>query len=709
MFKPDIISLDYETLDENGGSLEYWKNTFRVDSCALSWFNKRGTISNHFIQGEERVRGQLKVIQDQGIPLLAHNAQFEVGVTKCRFPEIDIGIFTVDTMRLVQNYDSGGQYSVTTPDRMSLEDEAAYLDGTLNIRIGLGLTSSASRILDKVWHEHKAVFYKWLRENAGVRKGEEGANLNKLPLDMLKAYNVADTDTALMLYKTITGKFKDDNFDWTFDHKLHINAIDRITGFKIRGYKINRPALEDSIISTYSEIKTIRTEFLDHHKDIIESIERDRTALFIDSVKTPLSKFKRWQAVCDKTETAVGAIEFNPNSTTQLKELFVDRLGLPVKFYTKESKESKKKRDKDPTRKPFNPSPSFRAAHLTSYGPGGAILENSKKRQIVHKQSSNLLLLSGIDGRWHMDIRACGAKTGRYNGGGGGDIRLNPLGLSRGEKGMMSTILPAEGYDLGSVDLSSGEPTVVAHYSGDKNYRLANFEMVGKAPYWDETGILQLDDMYLQGASVSPMGSKTMQELTNTTWNGNTFAEQWLADSDLVKVEVKKLRKFHKVLILGLMYGLGAKGMVDQAYDNGHELELKDAKLFHFKFWNELYPGVKLLGDKLKFIYGQKGYIVNEFGFRMTPEADRLCLNYAIQSSVSGIMKVLEDIFYKKVPNVIPNCVIHDELIFEFPKDAEVAARQAMDDSVKELNTYLGWTVDIRTGWVKGSNLYEAK
>ena len=80
-----------------------------------------------------------------------------------------------------------------------------------------------------------------------------------------------------------------------------------------------------------------------------------------------------------------------------------------------------------------------------------------------------------------------------------------------------------------------------------------------------------------------------------------------------------------------------------------------------------------------------------------------------IQSSVNGIIDIIVAKFFTKCKYAKFTTIIHDEIIFQIPIDKEKEARQYMDESVKELNDLLKWSINIRTGWVAGLNLYDAK
>lgn len=684
MFKPSIIAFDVETT-----GLDYWAPDFRVLSAAFAWFGPEGEVRTRYLEGEDEIGAQLCLIKQSGIALVAHNAAFDAAVVQFRFP--DLGFFTdVDTMRLVQCYDNGGREGLKDGP-LSLEDEIAMLEGDLRVKTGLGLESAVSRILPKQFHDHKAPYYAWLREN-GVKKGQEGANLHHLPPEMLEAYNVADAVVTLMLYKTLTERFAEMGYDWTFDHKLHMSACRRIVDAKARGVKVARGLLEVNKALVDHEAVNIEHAFHNRFADVIGEIDAERYEAWVNEPKTERGKAQR------KAKGLAKDLYFNPKSTTQLTELFVNRLGYEPKFFTKESKASRTRRQTNPDLPPFQPKPSMRAAHLPSYGEGGEMLANLKKRLLVGKQMGKLLELSQRDGRFHLDLRACGTKTGRYAGGGG----LNVQGLARRDPGLMQCLVADEGHTVVSIDLAAGEPVVIAHYSQDKRYRAAAFDMVGVQPYWED-GILMIDDPYLMFASVSPLGKQQIRQ----AWDSGVF-ESWLVDSEAAKKKLKPIRALHKTLFLALVYGQGPRGMVNFSADQGLSLDYKIAKATHHSFWNELYPDVRRLGERLQIQLKRQGYLTNAFGYRLVPE-ERNALNALIQSSVSGIIKVFEEFLLVEAPYAQWVTCVHDESLVQVPDERLDDFRAAKERATDKLNHYLGWSVNIRTGFVEGKNWYESK
>lgn len=288
-------------------------------------------------------------------------------------------------------------------------------------------------------------------------------------------------------------------------------------------------------------------------------------------------------------------------------------------------------------------------------------------------------------------------------------LKLNVQGLSRRYAPLMTTLQADPGKTLISFDLSAGEPTITTHFSRDPYYYAATFGMVGKAPFYDARGVLNIDDVYLMGMSVSPMGKEVVRKAWNDTYDGLTFAEKWLEDKEYIqKVVFKRERPFHKILILGLGYSMGPKHMVEAAFKAGYHLSLADAKAFFKAYW-ELFSGVKTLGKSLEARLSKQGYLTNPFGYRLVPDQPYKALNYFIQSSVSGVMLALCYKFFAVAQYAEFVTIVHDELITQVPTEMLEEARLAMQASVDSLNEDLQWSVSIRTGFAPGGDFYTAK
>lgn len=646
-----LVVLDYETADNRGASVEFWRPDFRAISCAISWDG-----GSYYITGELSIELLLRHLVDYENPIVAHNISFEMGVTMARFPGIT-PLWYADTMRLAQIMDGG--------------------------KLGLGLSSCIERFLPAEYHNHKEPYYQILRDVYKVKKGKEGAHLHLLDVKQLEAYNLADTDTTLALYNSLVLRFKTMRYDWEPDHQLYLNTAYLVTKARLEGIQVDRSKLSESRESLQADLKAMTQTFRDTFHTQITEIEQENLQKFVSLRKSEKGQANAWLAA---TETP-SLIAFKTSSTDHKSRLFVDKLGITPKFKTSKGK------------------PSFAKKLLRQWGDGGKLLI---KRGTIFQALSQVKRLqekSEFDGRWHVGLKVAGTVTGRMAGTDG----LNIQAMARREERLMGCIVPDPGCIFVSVDLSAGEPSIITHFSKDSYYRAAIFDMVGKEPYYDDNGVLMIDDIYLMGMSISPMGAARLKDVfDNHQFDGLPFSQAWLVNSDAVKSYLAPERAFHKILILGIGYAMGPQKMALEAFRAGFELTNKEAKAFFLAYWG-LIKDVKKLNDELVDIATKTGYLINPFGYRCVPDPLYKAMNYFIQSSINGLIAILCAKFFAVCEHAKFITIIHDEVIFQIPKDKTEEARALFDSAVESLNEDLGWSVKIRTGWKEGNNLYEAK
>jgi uncharacterized protein (DUF952 family) len=414
MVRPPIV-IDFETslhMDDGTrvASTEAYRHDFRVDSMATT-IKVDEIFSSKFFQGEDAIRIELERIAAEGLPVIAHNLQYEMLVTLCRFPHLYEKLqWYADTMRLAQNYDNGGDENsyetiILDDNLLDMEDVAEMLAAVENgvereLVSGLGLVKCLKRIFKADYQDHKNEAYSWLRDN-GIKKGEEGANLHLLPEDILERYNVGDTEWTYQLYQICIDTFRRVNYDWTLDHMLFLSSVRLLVRAKTEGIDVQREALTAYIADTTKEIADIGQAFLEKYKDAIVQVEADRLYKWIygpKSPKTERGKKKREETCVPGSKSWNKNVKFNPGSNHQLVVMFRDKLGIVPKFFSEKG------------------SPSFKASVLDQWGEGGTMLEKRRKRLLVLKQSEALLELSSYDGKFRPEIRAAGTSTGRYVG-----------------------------------------------------------------------------------------------------------------------------------------------------------------------------------------------------------------------------------------------------------------------------------------------------
>jgi hypothetical protein len=690
--------------------LQMWQEDFFISSCSFA-FNCPETkkVKTLFTIGEAQTKEGLKYFLKEGFGFIAHNLQYDLGCFLSRFPELETPKVLIDTKRLAQLVDNGVIKGYSTS---SIEELAARLSGEDTEELEkknhypLSLVGCANRFLPKKYHNFKEETHKLLREKYGVKKGTEGSNLDKLNEKELAVYNNLDSIVTLKLYEALVKKLGD--FNWNFDHNLHVESILYIYGFYSKGVKVNRTRLAQGIRNKQATLDKIENRFRELAKEKIDEINEEKKQAFITALKTQRGNNKRLEYYNNLTEEEKREkrLAFKITSLKDLRTLFIDKLGFTPKFYTKAAKNRTAKTE-------FIPSPSLSKNHLHQYGEYGKILETYTPTKFIKKQLDNLAILAKEGkGFWHWNLNACGTKTSRFSGSSDNlDYKLNCQGLARKDPDLMRCLVPHNSdYVFASVDLTAGEPTVTAHYSQDLLFKLFNFGMVGKAPYYNNEGVLVLDDIYLGCGSVFPSFKKMFKELYHTTFKGLSFSELWLEDKDVIKTMLKKERNQLKTLALAIQYGQRPRGMTAFAYDNGIPLAYQEAKEFYQAYWYTLFPKVRVLKENLETRVKKQGFIVNEFGYRLVPQYPKDSLNMLIQSSVSGVMKLLLKYLFEKNPlELLPMPIIHDEVLLNVPKKNKGKLKEELDYCLARLDKTLNWSLPIRTGCVFGNDLYEAK
>lgn len=277
---------------------------------------------------------------------------------------------------------------------------------------------------------------------------------------------------------------------------------------------------------------------------------------------------------------------------------------------------------------------------------------------------------------------------------------VNLLALARRDQAFMSTWLPDPGYTFVSCDFTSLEPCITAHFSGDKFYKYATYDGVGKRPWFHENGTLMIDDIYLMTASSMPGVSDTIVAFFRNGGN----CDQWVIDSEPIKGNklIKPIRSKAKTACLGFGYGMAARKFVKQSYEAGMNVTLEEARGMYKAYWN-LFQGVQTLSKKLEALVKKNGSLINPMGYRLTPEPHK-AFNAFVQSTASGVLDLLCSTFFTSAPKAKFVAMIHDEVVFQVPKDSIEECRQVMNKSVIELNQTLGWSVDMRLGWCEANS-----
>jgi len=192
-----------------------------------------------------------------------------------------------------------------------------------------------------------------------------------------------------------------------------------------------------------------------------------------------------------------------------------------------------------------------------------------------------------------------------------------------------------------------------------------------------------------------------------------------LTASQVFNVDIKKItsdmRRKAKAINFGIIYGISQYGLAKQIMVSNLEAE-NFLNSYFIKF-----PEIKeYMQETIKFcrksgfvsnIFGRRSHItgINDKNYNVRNFQERAAINAPIQGSASEIMRIamirlnkkLDDEKYKNCKMLLQ---IHDELIFEIPKNEEKSITKVIMDemiSVKDSDLHsfsTPLTVDINTG-----------
>jgi hypothetical protein len=382
---PEVLALDYETCLLSGEpSVEAYRDDFRVKSCAFAWRQESGEIKTKVTWGESETLKMLERIQSQGIQVVVHNLSFEMAVTKCRFPGIDPMKWTC-TMRLTQMADNGGG------EKWQQKQDVGYLASVIEgfaPQNGFSLEAAASRFLGRQYYKHKQPYHDKIVGRGGKKK-----DLHLLTMEELTEYNALDAIVTLELYAKLSEHLVSLKVNPERDHILYRYRCHLTTDARIQGVKVNMAKVDECISVKKQELENIEKNFRIAFKAQIEELEAEMSEEYINKCRTEKGRQNR------RNELLEAPIQFNLNSTKQKRRLFVDKLGLDPKFFT----------DKGEV--------TMGAKLLWQFGEAGSYLEKLGSTRISLQQTESLKELAERDGRYHIDIKVVGARSGRLSGG----------------------------------------------------------------------------------------------------------------------------------------------------------------------------------------------------------------------------------------------------------------------------------------------------
>jgi hypothetical protein len=306
------------------------------------------------------------------------------------------------------------------------------------------------------------------------------------------------------------------------------------------------------------------------------------------------------------------------------------------------------------------------------------------------------------------------------------ETKINLLAACRSEPLNMKPFIPDDGYVFVFSDVIACEPTIQANLTKDPVLIYQTATGIGKPPFYTDEGLLQIDDVYLALASVSPISKDLMFEAYyNWEWgDGISFAEQWVKDRDVIKEhkKIKPVRKFSKICLLALSYGQKGDahreddtehGLKNNAHKAGYtSLTGKQAWEIYHAYW-DMYKEIKAYKDLMEKALKMGKKLYNPFGFPLNPKHPKDIYNTTMQSSADGVLSLAETIMEDRVESRRLDAhfvlCIHDEDAWMVREDQAEELCEMFHEAGDIITRSLGWEFPIRFDPKIARNFYEGK
>lgn len=279
------------------------------------------------------------------------------------------------------------------------------------------------------------------------------------------------------------------------------------------------------------------------------------------------------------------------------------------------------------------------------------------------------LLIDHKTGRVHTTYQQAVAATGRLSSV---DPNLQNIPVRNAEgRRIRQAFIPEDGNIMVAADYSQIELRIMAHLSGDESLLKA----------------------FTDGVDVHQA----------------TAAEVFGVPLDEVENEQ---RRRAKAVNFGLIYGMSAFGLAKQL-----GVSRKEAQSYVDTYFQR-YPGVQDYMERTRELAKENGYVETEFGRRLylpdissknaprRQHAERTAINAPMQGTAADIIKRavidLDASLAKEFPEVKMIMQVHDELVFEVPKDQLEAASQHIRikmEQAAELQVPLVVDVGVGENW----------
>ena len=348
--------------------------------------------------------------------------------------------------------------------------------------------------------------------------------------------------------------------------------------------------------------------------------------------------------------------EFNLDSPKQLLEILYKKLGLPVLKKTPKGQPS------------TNEDTLQRLAE--EYEMPKIILQYRTLAKLKSTYTDSLINMENPKTqRIHTSYQQAVTSTGRLSST-EPNLQNIPIKTAEGRR-IREAFVPEKGNVLISADYSQIELRIMAHLSEDNNLTHA-FN----------------NDIDVHSSTAAEVFGVSIENVTQDQ------------------------RRSAKAINFGLMYGMSAFGLTRQlGIQRGEAQEYLDTYFARYTGVRDYMNNIKAQAKEDKFvetIMGRRLYLneINAANGLRRQAAERAAINAPLQGSAADIIKKamldIDELLSNEMPNVKMIMQVHDELVFECPKDNADTVMEKMKDTMEqtvELNIPLIAEAAIGSNW----------
>ena len=348
--------------------------------------------------------------------------------------------------------------------------------------------------------------------------------------------------------------------------------------------------------------------------------------------------------------------EFNLDSPKQLLEILYEKQGLPVL-------------KKTPKGQPSTNEDTLKRLS-EEYELPKIILQYRTLAKLKSTYTDSLINIENPKTeRIHTSYQQAVTSTGRLSST-EPNLQNIPIKTAEGRR-IREAFVPEEGNVLISADYSQIELRIMAHLSRDKNLTHA-FN----------------NDIDVHSSTAAEVFGVSIDDVTQDQ------------------------RRSAKAINFGLMYGMSAFGLTRQlGIPRGEAQEYLDTYFARYTGVRDYMDNIKAQAKEDKFvetIMGRRLYLneINAANGLRRQAAERAAINAPLQGSAADIIKKamldIDELLLNEMPEVQMIMQVHDELVFECPKNKADAVMEKMKDTMEktvELNIPLIAEAAIGSNW----------